>query len=159
MNLSSPVDVLARTLFGEASGEGRAGMAAVASVILARARNGRWWGHDISSVCLTPWQFSCWQWPPAGNRAKLLAITAADPYFRLALAVATQAVAGDLVDATNGADSYANLSLCTPVWIRGLTPCAVIGRHTFFRTELAAPAVAPLNSADTLNQAELEKHR
>ena len=45
-------DVLARTLWGEARGEGEDGMQAVANVIcnraaIARAKGGYWWGNDI----------------------------------------------------------------------------------------------------------------
>ena len=46
---SDPVDILARTIWGEARNQDRVGMEAVASVILHRARNPRWWGTDVVS--------------------------------------------------------------------------------------------------------------
>jgi spore germination cell wall hydrolase CwlJ-like protein len=52
--------VLARTLWAEARSQGGEGMHAVANVILNRAAQPDWWGKDIRSVCLAPYQFSCW---------------------------------------------------------------------------------------------------
>lgn len=53
----SDIEIVAKTLFGEARGEGEMGLKGVASVIWTRA------GGDISKlkdVCLKPKQFSCW---------------------------------------------------------------------------------------------------
>jgi spore germination cell wall hydrolase CwlJ-like protein len=135
----SPTDILARTIWGEARGEPSGGMEAVACVIVNRAANPRWWGHDIASVCLAPWQFSCWN-ADDPNRSKLMAITEADPQFTEALNIAAAAVAGALPDATNGADSYADLRVCHPSWAASAVPVAKIGNHTFFRLEIPAPA-------------------
>src|SRR3546814_13540556 len=62
---SAAIDVLARTVWGEARGESVRGMEAVASVVVNRvrraiARGGYWWGNDVVGVCLRPCQFSCW---------------------------------------------------------------------------------------------------
>jgi len=54
------LDILAKTLWGEARGEGREGLIAVAWVIKNRADNPGWWGKSIELVCLKPYQFSCW---------------------------------------------------------------------------------------------------
>jgi N-acetylmuramoyl-L-alanine amidase len=56
-------DVLARTLWGEARGEGLAGMVAVAWSIRNRVEDGKdksWWGEGYTGVCQKPYQFSCW---------------------------------------------------------------------------------------------------
>ncbi len=131
---AATVDVMARTLWGEARSEGRIGMEAVAAVIRRRAQYPRWWGSDIRSVCLAPYQFSCWL-PADPNRPKLQAVTGDDDEFRMALAIADQAMAGSLDDPTNDADSYANLSVVHPRWADAARQTAVIGRHTFFRLE------------------------
>jgi hypothetical protein len=128
-----PIDTMARTVWGEARGEGVAGMQAVASVILNRAAHPGWRGSDVASCCTHPYQFSCWL-PGDPNRAKLLAVTADDPQFFQALAIATDALAGMLPDVTGGADSYYATGTPEPIWAVGLTPCAVIGRHQFYRT-------------------------
>jgi N-acetylmuramoyl-L-alanine amidase len=131
-NESLAVDTVARTIFGEARGEGPQGMQAVASVILNRAKRPCWWGRDITGVCRAPFQFSAWLVSDP-NRPKLLAVTDADPFFRCALAIADLAVAGALPDNTNGADSYYAVSMGPPRWCAGLTPTAVIGRQRFYR--------------------------
>jgi N-acetylmuramoyl-L-alanine amidase len=131
------VDVLARTMWGEARGEGRAGMEAVANVVVnrvrfARARGGYWWGNDVAAVCLRPWQFSVWN---AGdpNRELVQRVTVADRRFADALAIAELAVDGRLPDRTGGATHYyAHRTIGAPSWARGRTPIAQIGGHTFF---------------------------
>src|ERR1019366_3489695 len=105
------LDTLARTLYGEACGEGEAGMVAVASVILNRIAlseplGGRhWYGFDIRSVCRAIGQFSCWL-PVNRNRSKLLEIDDRNPEFRLALAIAADAIAGRIEDTTYSATSF-----------------------------------------------------
>jgi spore germination cell wall hydrolase CwlJ-like protein len=125
------VDTMARTLWAEARSEGRAGMQAVANVIMNRTKKPCWWGHDVVSVCRTPYQFSCWNRGDP-NLPKLLKVDGHDPAFVLALQIAEQAVAGKLPDITGGADSYANLSVCNPNWAACSRVTARIGRHTFF---------------------------
>lgn len=129
-------DILARTLWGEARGEGTAGMQAVAAVILnrvavARARGGAWWGNDVISVCQKPWQFSCWNRSDP-NMRKVMAVCADDVYFRNAMAVARSALAGVLPDPTGGATHYHAVGT-SPDWARTASPTAVIGRHVFYR--------------------------
>ncbi|MBI5120055.1 MAG: cell wall hydrolase [Rhodospirillales bacterium] len=93
LNHPDPVDILARTLWGEARGESKAGREAVARVVLnrvahARAKGGRfWWGGDIFSVCLKPWQFSCWN-ANDPNRAKLEAVQEGNKIFDQCLRIA-----------------------------------------------------------------------
>lgn len=56
-------DILARTLWGGARGEGTAGQIAVAWTIKNRVIDGKtssWWGECYAGVCQKPWQFSCW---------------------------------------------------------------------------------------------------
>lgn len=56
-------DILARTLWGEARGEGLAGQIAVAWTIRNRVNDGKaksWWGEGYAGVCQAPYQFSCW---------------------------------------------------------------------------------------------------
>lgn len=136
MNSDDDIDVLARTIWAEARGEGRAGMSAVASVIVNRARNPRWWGGpSIASVCQKPWQFRCWN-PNDPDRAKLLAVTTDDSAFADAIQLAALACQGQLIDATKGADHYHEIS-CSPEWTRDRVAVATIGRRRFYRIELA----------------------
>lgn len=129
------IDVLARTLWGEARGEGTAGMQAVACVILnrvrvAEARGGYWWGNNIIQVCQKAYQFSCWNRSDP-NFQKLQAVDAHDPYFSVALRIARQAIDGQLEDATDGATHY-HAAGAEPYWALRQKPIAVIGRHIFY---------------------------
>jgi len=86
------VDSLARTLWGEARGEGVEGMKAVACVILNRVKiaeeKGKcWWGNNIIQVCQKPYQFSCWNRSDP-NFKKLQAVDASDLNFATALRIA-----------------------------------------------------------------------
>lgn len=140
VDIRDPVDILARTMFGEARGEGVRGMQAVANVVCNRAAHPRWWGTSIVAVCLHPWQFSTWDGGDPNRRA-IEVVTETDPQFVDALALAREAVAGRLVDITCGADSYYAAGAPEPAWAEGKTPCAVIGRHRFYRVELGQPPV------------------
>ena len=129
------VDVLARTLWGEARGEGTEGMKAVASVILNRAvvaqKKGKfWWGNNIIQICQKPYQFSCWNRSDPNFR-KLQSVDEKDLYFATALRVAHRAVAGVLEDVTGGATHY-HASSILPYWAKGKAPSSVIGAHKFY---------------------------
>ncbi len=137
----TPLSVVARTLWGEARGDGVPGMHAVANVIGNRVRNPRWWGRDWIGVCTKPWQFSCWN-EGDPNRAKLLAVTAADPEYAEAIDIARRAIAGELPDITDNADSYYAIGSPAPFWVTSATFTAQIGRQLFYRTELPAPAAS-----------------
>ena len=134
-------DILARTLWGEARGEGWAGMQAVAHVVYNRVAARSWWGRDVVAVCRKPWQFSCWNVNDP-NSSRLRSLSAADGLFNLALEAARSVAAAELAgtrrqpgaDPTDGATHYyAPHAVATPKWARGRQPCARIGRHLFFR--------------------------
>lgn len=133
MNNNDPLDILARTVWGEARGEGTIGMAAVANVVINRVAKPCWWGNDIVSVCQKPWQFSCWN-KNDPNLPKLIVVNESDPYFLQANTLASKAVNKDLADNTNGATSYYDKRMPnTPKWALGKTPCVEIGHHLFFK--------------------------
>ncbi len=130
------LDILARTLWGEARGEGMAGMEAVAMVIMNRVEvahrhGGYWWGNSVIEVCRKPYQFSCWN-KDDPNLPRLLSVTADNLYFATAKRVAQRAILGFLKDQTRGATHYHARNV-TPSWSKGQRPCAVIGRHLFYK--------------------------
>ena len=132
------IDTLARTIYGEARGEGTIGMQAVACVVLNRvehseARAGYWWGNTVIEVCQKPYQFSCWN-KNDPNYQKLLEVDARDLHFATALRIARRALAGLLDDPTGNATHYHAQGI-TPHWADGEHPVAVIGRHLFFRPQ------------------------
>ncbi len=130
------IDVMARTIWGEARGEGSAGMQAVAAVILnrvniARELGGYWWGRDIIGVCHKPFQFSCWNKTDPGYR-RVLSVTEDDLHFATAKRIARRAILGFIDDPTYGADHY-HAKYVSPAWARGQRPTTVIGQHIFYQ--------------------------
>lgn len=130
------IDTLARTIWGEARGEGAAGMQAVATVILnrfsiAKEYGGYWWGDDIIEICRKPYQFSCWN-ENDPNLKKLQDIDDRDLDFATALRLARRAVTIGLTDPTGGATHYHAAGI-EPYWAKNEKPCAVMGRHIFYK--------------------------
>lgn len=134
--MKKDADVLARTIWAEARGEGQCGMEAVACVIMNRVNSGiSWWGKTIITVCLKPWQFSCWN-NDDPNKKKALEVTITNPLFKIAMEIAEKAVDGILDDITNGADHYYSKSMKEPPkWAVDKKPVADVGNHLFFRLE------------------------
>lgn len=132
MNKKDPIDVLARTAYGEARNQGKEGIQAVCNVVMSRVAHPKWWGTDVIGVCLKPAQFSCWLYNDP-NLKIIEDVTLDDPIFVTCHDVATQAVQGKLADITNGATSYYAKSIKTPKWALGKTPCAKIGDHIFYK--------------------------
>jgi spore germination cell wall hydrolase CwlJ-like protein len=134
MGQDRDVDVLARTLWGEARGEGAAGMVAVGWTIRNRAAKPGWWGRDIVSVCQAPWQFSCWNKNdpnyPYLSGAKQIP---AGEYLR-AREAALAVISGSQPDPTGGATHYYATTMAKPpAWAAKAKRTATIGRHVFFR--------------------------
>jgi N-acetylmuramoyl-L-alanine amidase len=137
------VDTAARTIWGEARGEGNKGMEAVACVIANRVAIARHHVHahkkphplfgdgTFAGCCRCEGQFSCWN---AGdpNLSKLQNVDASDSQFDAACKIAQRAVDGKLKDITNGATHYYERHIAPPAWAKGKTPCATIGNHLFF---------------------------
>ncbi len=129
------IDTLARTLWGEARGEGTAGMQAVAHVILNRVKVAQekgkyWWGNNVIQVCQKPYQFSCWNRSDPNFR-KLQALDERDLYFATALRIARRLLVGVTDDLTLKATHYHAAGI-SPFWAKGEKPCAVIGNHIFY---------------------------
>ena len=122
---------MAKTMWGEARGEGLAGMQAVGNVIMNRVDAGSWYGASIKDVVLKPYQFSCWN-SNDPNRAKIDALTVSQLESSMALPLARQIIAGDLPDITGGATHYHAKSI-TPSWASKMKRTAMIGNHIFYK--------------------------
>lgn len=130
------IDILARTLWGEARGEGEKGMCAVACVVINRVRvaqekSSYWWGDTVRDVCQKPYQFSCWN-NNDPNREKLEKLSSKDPAFKKALNIARRYVLGFGNDITFGATHY-HADYVKPYWVKSLEKTAVVGRHIFYK--------------------------
>lgn len=127
----SDIDTLARTIYGEARSGGKQLMSAVASTILNRVAKQTWYGLTISEVCKKSLQYSCWN-ENDPNCEVIENVTQSDSVFCDALAVASQAVAGNLKDITDNATHYYSTYISEPSWADGKTPCAYIGNMVFY---------------------------
>ncbi|MBX3606943.1 MAG: cell wall hydrolase [Piscinibacter sp.] len=136
--------VLAQTLWGEARGEQEIGMHAVACVIVNRVRKRHRGRASVTEVCLDPKQFSCWNLDDPSRAALDRVPGRPDAAFATALALADlaltelaldpRAAPRALPDLVDGARHYIASTLRQrPDWLHGQRPCAVIGRHEFFR--------------------------
>jgi N-acetylmuramoyl-L-alanine amidase len=136
--------VVAKTIYGEARGEGIRGMVAVACVIRNRVQHPRvrWWGTGWIGVCTADFQFSCWNVNDP-NRRLLESIpefgaNARFPGFDRAYEIAREFVDPPSVpdtpwpDITNRADHYHTV-MVNPNWADGRKPVARIGTHIFYR--------------------------
>jgi hypothetical protein len=125
------IDVLARTLWGEARSESTTGREAVANVVINRVRSQvSWWGTTIESVCRAPKQFSCWN---AGdpNRPKLEKVDCGDKVFAECLQIARRAANGSLPDITHGSKHYHTRNI-RPSWLTAQKPVLELGNHLFY---------------------------
>lgn len=140
------LDVMTLTVWAEARGESAKGQAAVASVIRTRYKNPRWWSRNkgdgipddtIAAVCRDPWQFSCWN-PNDPNRLKLEDVkTQQRPDFLKIKEICRSVLDGKIPDSTNSADHYCVTEIINyTAWTKRRKPCAVIGKHSFFRLEV-----------------------
>jgi N-acetylmuramoyl-L-alanine amidase len=130
------IDVLARTMWGEARGQGNEGLKAVACVVLNRVaiaqKRGRyWWGNTIIQVCQKPYQFSCWNRSDP-NFKKLQAVDKRNLYFATCLRIARRAVLDLLEDNTGGATHY-HANYVDPYWAKDEVPTITIGDHIFYK--------------------------
>lgn len=129
--------LFAMLIFGEARGEPFSGKCGVASVVRNRVEHPRWWGHDLRTVILKPFQFSCFnQGDP--NREKLLMPlryeenTVYDECYEVAIGI----LDNDLPDNTAHSDHYFDCSISPPKWARPECLTKKLGRLTFYRLEI-----------------------
>ncbi len=125
------LEVLAKTIFGEARGESPLGQEAIGFVVLNRINAKSWWGRDIIGVCKHPWQFSCWN-KKDPNSAKLNSMSANDPDLRSAMDAARRVLTRQVQNPIGNATHYYADSIPEPSWAAAGTLVKKIGRHRFF---------------------------
>jgi N-acetylmuramoyl-L-alanine amidase len=129
------IDVMARTIMGEARGESEQGKIAVGWVILNRAKSGKWFGGngDIFAVCRKPFQFSCWNIGDP-NRPIIINVKASDPDFDKCLTSAKKVLSGSVADPTGEATHYFANYISAPAWAQPPAKLTVkIGVHNFYK--------------------------
>ena len=127
------VEVLAKTIWGEARGEDLAGMIAVGWTVKNRTLR-RPWPDTYLKVCLQPWQFSVWNKTDA-NYPRLILGPADSNEFQIAMFVALGVTLGLIPDPTHGSDHYHHKRL-DPFWAEEMAKTIEIGDHVFYNSEL-----------------------
>lgn len=139
------IEILARTIFGEARNQSVAGQIAVGFVIAHRAaiaaayRAAHGKSHplfgdgSLGSACKAPWQFSCWN-KSDPTRARMIGVTLDDAAYQRAFYVALAIVCGEVSDALPKSTHYYNPAAVRgiPAWTKDATFLATIGAHMFF---------------------------
>lgn len=128
------IDVLARTIWGEARGEGGQGMEAVAAGVMNRFNSQSWFtAPTVAGVAMKRQQFSAWNPSDPNYDAMINVDEDNNPFFSMARMIAQKAVAGNLEDFTNGATHYHSKNILPPAWTKGAIQTAVIGNHVFYK--------------------------
>lgn len=126
----SDVDILARTLYGEAQARNQEDAVGIACVVLNRVGYGGRYGDTVADVCLKPKQFSCWN-PGDPNLKRIKKAHLGQAWFSECFRIADAAVSGDIHDVTGGATHY-HTKTATPYWSKGKNPCFDSGAHVYF---------------------------
>jgi peptidoglycan hydrolase-like protein with peptidoglycan-binding domain len=141
------IDAVVRTMLGEAAGEGDDGLAAIAHVAANRFDRGTY-GKTLYDVVHAPKQFSAWNNASIGGNS-LVNVSADDPRYQQARAIAEEVLNGQRADNTNGAVNYFAPKGMTgklgtvkgePKWAGQMSYTTTIGGHKFYSDDSAAGA-------------------
>jgi N-acetylmuramoyl-L-alanine amidase len=139
--LERDLDVLTKTMYGEARGEyqkldvGVKGLIAVGNVVINRWRTPNHFGKTIYETCLEPYQFSCWN----QNDPNFQIISRGNldhcRIFRLCKDWAERMLQEEgIPDLTFGANHYYASSMeKLPKWAVGQQPTLTLGGHIFYK--------------------------
>lgn len=135
MNNQTDIDILAKTIYGEARGEPLLGKKAIACVVMNRHKARKWFsGSTIAETCQfcvkgSRWhQFSCWNKSDPSFKAIERATDVQLAEFRN---IAEKFIDGEEKDFLCGACHYHHINL-HPYWAKGKTPAFRIGHHVFY---------------------------
>lgn len=113
-------DIIAKTLYAEARGEGRRGLEWVASVICNRGKGN---AEKCVKACLKPFQFSCW------NDQSDVVVDRTLKAWAICLRLQKLIETGDFKPLTKAKHYYAR-SIKTPKWAKGKRS-VLVGNHYF----------------------------
>lgn len=133
--MNKDVDIMAKTIYGEARGEVDAGKKAIACVIMNRYKAKKWFsGRTIADTCLFKvkgskyHQFSCWN-EEDPNYKLLKSVNCL--YLAEYVDIAEKFINGEYKDFTNGCTHY-HTKQTSPYWAKGHLPAFEIGNHLFY---------------------------
>jgi spore germination cell wall hydrolase CwlJ-like protein len=133
------LEVVAKTIYGEARGEylsktgGLPSLIAVANVIRNRCTMAN--EDFIENVCMKPKQFSCWNARDPNFKIISEPLSAAtNPIYKICETVAREVVLGNWPDITKGASHYYSKRLeAPPYWAAYGDVTIIIGNHVFMK--------------------------
>ena len=130
------VDVLAKTIWGEARGQSIAVKDAIANVVLNRVKiaeqHGRyWWGNSIIAVCQKAYQFHCWT-RTSPIYKEIVFSQPNNKEYMTCVDIAVDAIDREILDNTHGATHYHRVSE-DPYWAKGEKPTAIIDGFKFYK--------------------------
>lgn len=134
--LTKEQDIIAQTILGEARGEGKEGMYAVACVIKQRM-NLKSFPDTATGVCLEKAQFEYWtvndkvKWDDQNRDTvrRLLKSNTESALYAKALAIHIDKLDLNYIDK---ADHYCRVNI-NNYWTRGKKPVRIIGKHKFYK--------------------------
>lgn len=145
----SPADLFALCIYREGRDEVWDCQRGIAWVILNRVDKPSWWGHDIQSVILCPWQFSSFN---PGNPEQNTWPANTDGRLIEARKVVALVSSGTDTDPTQGAVNYYATTIAPPSWTQKMIFTTQLGNTRFYRQQLVAdepfPAVDPSMGVD-----------
>jgi N-acetylmuramoyl-L-alanine amidase len=132
------LDILARTIYGEARGEfvkyGPAALMAVGNVIVNRWKRGGKFGKTLAEVCLKSKQFSCWNENDPNCTLIQKKDLEIDPLFKMCQAVGKKIALGLWPDLTRESDHY-HATSCKPYWATAKKIRLRLGHHVFYKLD------------------------
>lgn len=131
-----PYQVASRTMWGECRGEPLEGQSAVAHVLLNRLKDGRW-GSTLATVCLHPFQFSCWN-NSDPQRVKMAALADDNEDLGKMFAVLKNAERAEKDPVRGALFYYSDTLIQPPKWVVGMSFIRKIGHHQFYTDRVIA---------------------
>jgi cell wall hydrolase len=130
------IEVVARTVYGEARGEPPEGRLAVAYSIVNRLASGRWYaGRRLAETVLIRDQYSCWNSDKGddADRRALVAVADDDPVLEACREAVHDALSGEVPDPTGGATHYESEKIEPSPWVPSATFCGKFGSQLFYK--------------------------
>jgi N-acetylmuramoyl-L-alanine amidase len=134
------IEIMARTVYGEARGESRTTQLGVAAAMVNRHKAGKWFSGETLAECCAMHaagnkygQFSCWNvFDP--NYSQMFRVDENNLILVQCRGCVNEALGeAPQDDIVRGATHYANLNVCDPDWVDSATKTVTIGKLTFFK--------------------------
>lgn len=146
------LDVLARTLYGEAEVGDDLDAKAIACVVRNRVQ-AKQWPNTVAGVCFQPYQFSCWNADNPRRTHISEAPREGNKWLDQCYVIAELILNGTFRDITNGSTHYYATYIKAPKWAKGLKPVFQTNggkyTHLFFNN---VDTKAPVTPSEALKE-------